>query len=83
MHDRITQQDVKMWLDKLEPLIPRIEVEDSKGETFLTNIKAYVADSRHFMEKGDLVRAFEAMIWAWSLWETCAELGLLAIRANQ
>ncbi|MBU5558047.1 MAG: DUF357 domain-containing protein [Candidatus Aenigmatarchaeota archaeon] len=81
MRDHIAQQDVERWLAKLEPLISRIEVQDSKGEAFLTNIKAYVADSRYFLSKGDLVRAFEAMIWAWSLWETCAELGLLALRA--
>jgi hypothetical protein len=80
MHDRITQQDVEKWLAKLEPLILHMEVQDAKGEAFLTNIKAYVSDSRHFLEKGDLVRAFEAMIWAWSLWETCAELGLLALQ---
>ena len=82
MHDTITKEDVNKWLDKLEPLIPVMEVEDPKGEQFLTNIKAYVSDSKHFLEKGDLVRAFEAMIWAWSLWETSAELGLLALEPN-
>lgn len=79
MHDHITQEDVEKWLAKIEPLLPVMEPQDSKGESFLTNIKAYVSDSRHFLEKGDFVRAFEAMIWAWSLWETCAELGLLAL----
>lgn len=83
MHDRITQQDVETWLAKLEPLISRIEVQDSKGESFLTNIKAYVADSRHFAAKGDLVRAFEAMVWAWALWESASELGLLALQIDR
>ncbi len=80
MHDHITKEEIEKWLAKLEPLVPRIEVHDPKGEAFLTNIRAYVADSRHFMENGDMVRSFEAMVWAWSLWETCAELGLLAIQ---
>lgn len=78
MRDRITQGDIEGWLAKLEPLIPRAEPQDSRGEALLINIKAYVADSRHFLEKGDLVRAFEAMVWAWALWETAAQLGLLA-----
>lgn len=82
MHDRITEKDIETWLNRLEPLVPRIEVQDSRGESMLTNIRAYVADSRHFMEKGDLVRAFEAMVWAWSIWETAAELGLLALRID-
>lgn len=79
MHDRITQADVEQWLAKLEPLIPRMEAQDPRGEDLFTNIKAYISDSKHFLAKGDLVRAFEAMVWAWSLWETGQQLGLLAL----
>jgi len=44
-------------------------------ESFLSNIKAYISDSRYFLEKGDLIRAFEAVIWAWAWLEIGEELG--------
>jgi hypothetical protein len=71
------RQETEKWTSKIAKKLENMEAVGSKGNGFLTNIKAYVSDSRHFLEKGDLVRSFEAMIWAWSWLEIGLELGLL------
>jgi len=57
------------WQGRAEDLFSRVSGEAE----FLENISAYIADSRYFLEKNDLIRAFEAVIWAWA-W---MEIGLL------
>ena len=73
-NDRIEPGEITKWLDKLEPMLENVEVINQNGESFLQNAKAYVSDSRHFLEQGNLVKSFEAMIWAWSIFELCQEL---------
>ena len=73
-NDRVEPEEITKWLDKLEPMLENVEVINQKGESFLQNAKAYVSDSRHFLEQGNLVKSFEAMIWAWSIFELCQEL---------
>ena len=41
------------------------------------NIEAYIKDARYFIRKRDLVRAFEAVVYAWGLLEACQHLGLV------
>ncbi len=53
------------WLERAEELFSKISGEDS----FMENISAYISDSKYFLEKGDLIRAFEAVIWAWAWME--------------
>ncbi len=70
--------ETKKWLEKIEQKLPNVNVNSKeKGDQFLKNIHAYVSDSKHFLEKGDLVRAFEAVIWAWSWLEIGLEMGEL------
>lgn len=71
------RQEIKKWTLKIAKKLENIEAMDRKGSKFLVNIKAYVNDSGHFILKGDLVRGFEAIIWAWSWLEIGLELGLL------
>jgi hypothetical protein len=61
------------WLERAEDLFPRI----SGDEPFLENISAYICDSRHFLEQGDLIRAFEAVVWAWAWMEIGLEREIL------
>ena len=63
--------ETEKWLGKLENL-------DIRGDgEFTENIKAYISDARYFMENGDMVRAFEAVIWAWAWYEIGEKLGKL------
>jgi len=61
------------WLDRAEDLFCRL----AGDERFLENISAYLSDSRHFLDKEDLIRAFEAVVWAWAWMEIGLEMGLL------
>ena len=42
-------------------------------------MRAYVSDCRHFLEKEDPVRAFECVIWAWSIFELCLDLKIFRL----
>lgn len=79
MKDKITLEDIEKWTKKLEPLVDNIIVTDQKGEDMLTNMKAYIADSKHFVENKDYVRGFEAMVWAWAIFELCRELDIFQV----
>lgn len=64
------------WLNKAEGLFSEI----SGKEQFIDNISAYISDSKYFLEKGDLIRAFEAVIWAWAWMEIGMKTGALKRR---
>jgi len=55
--------------------LPSEERED--GVRFHANITAYISDCRYFLEQGDLIRAFEAVIWAWAWIEIGLDVGVL------
>ncbi|NYT02243.1 MAG: DUF357 domain-containing protein [Methanosarcinales archaeon] len=63
------------WLGKAEERLSRISY--SGDREFLENIKAYISDAHYFMEQEDLVRAFEAVIWAWAWMEIGERIGIL------
>ncbi len=66
------RMETEKWLNRLEGL------DISGEEDFVRNIKAYISDARHFLEKEDLIRAFEAVIWAWAWYEIGKEIGKVA-----
>lgn len=68
------ESETLKWLGKAEHLFGRISPKDNR---FAENIAAYLSDSRHFLDNGDLIRAFEAVIWAWAWMEIGKEIGIL------
>lgn len=72
--ERDLREETVKWLERAENLFSEI----SGSEQFIANISAYISDSKYFLEKGDLVRAFEAVIWAWAWMEIGIEIGVLA-----
>ena len=72
------EETIKM-IEKIEPLIGKIEVKGDKGEEMLENMKAYIADSKHFLQKKNYLKSFEAIVWAWSILEICEELGIFKV----
>lgn len=76
------KQEIEKMLTKIEPLVDKIEVRDEKGERMLSNMKAYIDDSKHFLENGDLVKSFEAIVFAYGILETCIDLGVFVVRNN-
>ncbi|UCG95947.1 MAG: DUF357 domain-containing protein [archaeon] len=72
------RKEIKKWMVKLEKAVDQTKAIDRKGFDFLTNIRAYQSDSLHFYHKDDLVRSFEALIWAWAYCEIGREMGILS-----
>jgi hypothetical protein len=68
------QLETLKWLDRAEEQLLRISPDEG---SIRKNISAYLSDSRYFLEKGDLIRAFEAVIWAWAWMEIGQEVGIL------
>jgi hypothetical protein len=66
------------WLERAERLLSGI----SGDRHFCENISAYLQDSEYFLENQDLVRAFEAVVWAWAWMEIGLQLGLLHKEAD-
>jgi len=73
------REETEKMLEKIKPLINKIEVNDKKGEEMLENLKAYVADSEHFLKNKNYLKAFEAVIWAFAILEICEELDVFKI----
>jgi uncharacterized protein len=61
------------WQKKAQDLYEKV----SGNREFQENVFAYIRDCQYFLEKGDLIRAFEAVIWAWAWMEIGLANGLL------
>ncbi|GEM_PF-758222 len=68
--------ETEKWLERLKEKIPNIYGD----RNFINNIMAYEKDSRYFLEKGELVKAFECIVWAWAWFEIGLEVGKIAVR---
>lgn len=68
--------ETEKWQKKAQDLYENV----SGDREFLENVSAYIRDCQYFLEKGDLIRAFEAVIWAWAWMEIGLEKGLLQHR---
>ncbi|RUM33071.1 MAG: DUF357 domain-containing protein [Archaeoglobus sp.] len=73
------RKETEKWLSRAIEKLNKIKACDSGegGEDFLNNIKAYIEDSKWFLERGDLIRAFECIIWAWAWIEIGVDTGHL------
>ncbi|HIE41471.1 MAG TPA: DUF357 domain-containing protein [Candidatus Aenigmarchaeota archaeon] len=69
------KKETEKWLKKIENL--KIIAKNDKGEEFKNNIEAYIHDSKYFLKRGDLIRAFEAIVWAWAFFEILKELNFI------
>jgi len=72
------EHEILKWLGKIEE--KRKMVESVQDKSFIENIDAYISDSKYFHQKGDLIRSFESVIWAWAWLEIGQEIGILTIR---
>ena len=73
------KEEIVQMLERIDPLIEKIEVKDEKGQEMLTNMKAYISDSRHFMGRENYLKSFEAIVWAWAILEICEDLDVFRI----
>jgi hypothetical protein len=72
--DRL-RSETDRWRRRLDEALPEATPATAQGRRMLENIRAYRSDCDHFEEAGDLVRAFEAIVWAWAWLEIGADMG--------
>ncbi|MBA7502002.1 hypothetical protein ES706_00578 [subsurface metagenome] len=75
LEDDLTEE-IKKWATKLDDALRTAKTQNDHGDKMLSNIRAYRKDSEHFLERGDLIKSFECLIWAWAILELCKGLGL-------
>jgi len=69
------RKEIAKWLPKAKAEVKKIKKVND--EDFLVNIKAYIKDTSYFLEKGDLIKSFEAVVWAFSWIEIGKQKGIL------
>jgi uncharacterized protein len=74
--EKLKAETVK-WIEKIKPIVEKLSAVDENGQAMLTNMNAYINDSKHFLGREDYIRSFEAIIWAWAIYENCKELGVI------
>lgn len=76
--ERRLKEETEKWLKKLERevLAVKIPEKSSSAKEQMVNVNAYIKDCRHFLKQGDYIRAFEAVVYAWGIFETLQHLGL-------
>ena len=79
--DKALRNETDKWLVRLQTAYsdfsPTNKLPEKDLKPIRENIKAYIEDAKFFLEKNDLIRAFEAVIYAWGLLESCQHLGLI------
>ena len=70
MIEQQLKEETEKWLTKAKERRKRIKSTSSH----MKNIDAYISDSEYFMQKHDLIHAFEAIVWAWAWIEILEEL---------
>lgn len=76
LEEKLRGETIK-WLERIEIERKSLTVNEG-GEEFIRNIDAYIKDSKYFLDRSDLIRAFEAVIWAWAWLEIGLRLGIFS-----
>ena len=69
--------ETEKWLKKAKEKRQKIKLRDNSKQDMIKNIDAYISDTGHFMKKGDMIRSFEAIVWAWAWMEILAQLKVI------
>jgi hypothetical protein len=74
------RQEIEKWRNMLDRELPLVLPSDEAGKRMLANVRAYRQDCDHFFSRGDLVKSFECLVWAWAFLEIGRNLGHLTER---
>ncbi len=76
------KRETAKWLAKLERDLKGVKstgrLPDKQLREVMENIRAYIKDCKYFSDEGDLIKAFEAIVYAWGIYETCLRTGLIS-----
>ena len=73
------EKEARKWLERIEESRKRVKIlrEEKAVRSAIENMDSYIKDCRHWLSKGDLVLAFEAVVYAWGILETLERMGFL------
>ncbi|MCD6591284.1 MAG: DUF357 domain-containing protein [Candidatus Aenigmarchaeota archaeon] len=71
------RKEIEKWSARLEDEMKDIRILDEGRAYMLENIRAYMKDSSYFLTSNDLIRSFEALIWAWAWLSILKELKIV------
>jgi len=76
--EKVLERETLKWTEKLEERIKHLRITNkSDVKDIIENIRAYIKDSQHFLMKKDFVNAYEAIIYAWGLYDALRKLNLI------
>ncbi len=76
--DKQLREEIEKWTKKAKEKRKNLKLLDDSRMIMIKNIDAYIKDSDYFLQKNDLVRSFEAIVWAWSWMEILQDLDIVA-----
>ncbi len=71
------KEETEKWIEAFEAKTKGLKVTDERGNWAANNMNAYLSDCKHFYKKGDFLRSFEAIIYAYGIYETALHSGLI------
>ena len=71
------RNETEKWLKKINDEAQHISLKDKSRDYMVTNIHAYIKDAEIFLKENKLIMAFEAVLWAWAIYETMKELDII------
>jgi hypothetical protein len=69
----------KKEIEKMEKVLKEVKVKDAKALEVYNLALSYFTDAKHFLDKKDFVRAFEAIVICWAYLDACLHFGFLEI----
>ena len=72
-----TERELKKLQKEVKTIRITGKLDKKQTEEVLENLRAYIQDCQHFAKNRDWVRAFEAIVYAWGIYETCLRIGLI------
>ena len=75
--EKMLEGQTLKWLEKLEHRIKTAKLSGKEAEDPMLNVSSYISDCKHFLNKKDYIRAFEAMVYAFGIYETLINLDLV------
>ncbi len=73
----VLEKETEKWLRVLEERYNKAQILDKTANNEMENVKAYLSDSKHFLSKKDFVKAFEAVMYAYGIYEACFRMDLI------
>ena len=80
MEKEILEKETKKWLQKLEQEMKKLDaknITDKNVQNEIKNIEAYISDCKHFLKQKDLIRAFEAIVYGWGIYDALRRCELI------